>query len=364
MKAKIQILSLGTLALSYGAFKHQQGRQRKRLQKTAQVGISETCELLLNGRPQVIHLRGKNPRHPLVLWLHGGPGMPAPSLTYRYEEILDREFTFCYWEQAGSGASYFLSSSKPPQLSFDQSLQDLDSLVHYLQARFKQEKIILVGHSFGSLLGALYSQQHPENLLTYIGVSQITDMIYSKYLILRMAQEEAEKRQDQKGLAHLRFARQKVERALITRLVKAEYYLKAEDLASHYLTSLTLWDKARTTWHFLTSPKLDWTNWAWLAFLVTHTKEFVKIQGPLMEEAHRLALKTPATYDIPVYFISSLGDWNAPYQQVQAYLEDIQAPYCQFTLLPGRSHSPFLDEPQVFAAFFRAWHQKLSTLGL
>ena len=79
------------------------------------------------------------------------------------------------WDERGCGRSYYRNVDTDPDnetLTFDQQLKDLDALTDYLCDRFGQEKIIILGHSYGSMLGSRYVLAHPEKVSAYIGVGQ------------------------------------------------------------------------------------------------------------------------------------------------------------------------------------------------
>ena len=60
--------------------------------------------------------------------------------------------------------------------SFEQALVDLDQLVDYARTRFHQDKVIILGHSYGTILGSVYSHKYPEKVDTYIGAAQVISL--------------------------------------------------------------------------------------------------------------------------------------------------------------------------------------------
>ena len=57
--------------------------------------------------------------------------------------------------------------------TFAQAQADLDALVDAVCERFHQEKVILVGHSYGTMVGSKYAIDHPDKVAAYIGVGQM-----------------------------------------------------------------------------------------------------------------------------------------------------------------------------------------------
>jgi proline iminopeptidase len=76
------------------------------------------------------------------------------------------------WEQRGVGKSY--SALDPVKtLTVKQAVADTIELTNYLRDRFDKEKIYLAGNSWGTILGVLAVQQHPELFHAYVGTGQM-----------------------------------------------------------------------------------------------------------------------------------------------------------------------------------------------
>jgi pimeloyl-ACP methyl ester carboxylesterase len=97
-------------------------------------------------------IKGMNRSNPVLLWVHGGPGMPDYFLAEQYPTGLEDLFTVVWWEQRGAGLS-FASDIPPSTMTVDQFISDTYEVTDYLRERFGQEKIYLLGHSWGSFIG-------------------------------------------------------------------------------------------------------------------------------------------------------------------------------------------------------------------
>lgn len=80
-----------------------------------------------------------------------------------------------YWEQCGAGRSYD-ADLPPTSMTLAQFERDLDELVDLVRARFGKQKVILLGHSWGTALGTIYAAQHPDKVAAYVGVGQVANM--------------------------------------------------------------------------------------------------------------------------------------------------------------------------------------------
>ena len=68
--------------------------------------ISEKIWVDINGIEQGMFIESHNDANPVLLVVHGGPGMPDHFLTKRYPTGLEELFTVVWWEQRGTGLSY------------------------------------------------------------------------------------------------------------------------------------------------------------------------------------------------------------------------------------------------------------------
>ena len=94
-------------------------------------------------------------------------------------ERLEKYFIVCYWDQRGAGMS-FSRSLDPASMTIEQMVEDTRQMTEYLKQRFNQEKIFIMGHSWGSFLGIKTVEKYPENYWAYIGIGQVTNQIESE----------------------------------------------------------------------------------------------------------------------------------------------------------------------------------------
>ena len=102
------------------------------------------------------------------------PGASESALFRHFDAALEDHFLVVYWEQRGTGRSYHGDLPRDA-MSTERMLRDLDALVDTVRARFGHDRVVLLGHSWGTILGTLYVQRHPEKVAAYVGVAQIAD---------------------------------------------------------------------------------------------------------------------------------------------------------------------------------------------
>lgn len=145
-------------------------------QKVAPGGIDELKAVEIGGIQQWISVRGNDPHNPILLYLHGGPGAPMMPESWTYQRPWEDFFTVVQWDQRGSGKTFSSAHRKITQpFSVDRIVSDAEELIQYLRREYHQDKIFVLGHSFGSTLGVRVAQDHPEWLYAYIGVGQMVN---------------------------------------------------------------------------------------------------------------------------------------------------------------------------------------------
>lgn len=109
-------------------------------------GVATLERVTLGGTPQWILIRGRNAANPIVLFLHGGPGMPTMYLAHAFQRALEAHFVVVHWDRRGAGKSYSPGMS-PKLMGVTEELSDAEELIRLLLKRFGQRQVILVGHS-------------------------------------------------------------------------------------------------------------------------------------------------------------------------------------------------------------------------
>lgn len=140
-------------------------------------GIEDLTHVTVGGIQQAISIRGRDTRNPILLVLHGGPGSPEMAHDFLFQSPWEDYFTVVEWDQRGAGKTYLLNdpATVGPTLNVERMAADTVELTDYLRTRFHKQKIFLLGHSWGSLLGVTVVHEHPELYYAYVGVGQVVN---------------------------------------------------------------------------------------------------------------------------------------------------------------------------------------------
>ncbi len=143
--------------------------------------VSELVRVEIGGNDQWIELRGANPDNPVLLYISGGPGQSDLALSRALLQPLEADFTIALWDQRGNGLSY--ASFDRESITLDRVVTDAVEVTNYLRERFDEEKIYVLGESWGSTLAVLAAQQHPELFYAVIGSGQMVSQLETDRII-------------------------------------------------------------------------------------------------------------------------------------------------------------------------------------
>ena len=306
--------------------------------------VSEKVQVTIGGIEQGMFIRGKNLQNPVLLFLHGGPGMPEYFLAEKYAAGLEERFTVCYWEQRGGGISYNPAIS-PESITAKQLISDAIEVTNYLRERFGQEKIYLLAHSWGSFIGIQTVKQAPELYHAYIGVGQISHM------------SESERR----GYSYMLEQYTAAENTRMVNKLKDYPVLESDDALRSFFTS-TLRDKAmhelgigtmrdmRSVVTGILLPVMKCKAYTLREKVnIWRAKAFLRNSTVLIDQLFATDLTAEVSQvEIPVYLMSGQYDYTVNCDLSKMYLEQLQAPVKGFYTFEQSAHSPLFEEPERF----------------
>ena len=309
-------------------------------------GIQESTYIELGGNRQYVQIRGQDKNNPLILFVHGGPANPLAYLTYYYQKDLENKYTIVHWDQRGSGRTFY-ENAVQGDLSSKQIVEDMNALVDYLLNRFSQKKIIILGHSWGTIIGSKYVQMYPEKVFAYIAVSKVVNTMEG----IKISGEEARKRaiqqNNKKAIDNFNILLNNVNTINEYNPNAFKYYVKLKGLTLEYLP----YEKQRsafiTLWTGISSPDFSKEDLKWFLKQIS-IDEFEKISTNLIEECFSYdAYDYPLNYEVPIFFMSGMFDRTTPEMLVKKYFNDITATQKYFVTIET-GHSPYLESPRVF----------------
>lgn len=303
------------------------------------IGVEEYA--LINGIHQYLFHAGTTDENPVLLFLHGGPGSAASLFAHAFQDNWEELFTVVHWDQRGTGKTLTRNPKNYPTL--DVLLQDLLEIVHYLKGRYHKQKIVLLGHSWGSVLGSLFIKDHPEETAYYIGVGQVINKRASERLCYAKVKEVIVQANDQHALKKLETLGDYPGEQLDTQWLKKSLQLRKLQGKYH----LTRKSKVSPLKTLLTSPLFQFSDLTALINGNIANKELMNFLG--IFDLHAEA----AQYQVPLYYIVGEQDWQTPVALTQDYVQRITAPEKKIYVIPNAGHMPMVDQPALFLSILR-----------
>jgi pimeloyl-ACP methyl ester carboxylesterase len=292
----------------------------------------------IGGMRQWILIRGADRDNPVLLWLHGRPGGAQMPFAYHLDGALERHFVVVHWDQRGAGKSNH-GGFDEATMRLERYLDDARELLEHLRRRLGVERVVLLGHSWGSRLGIELVARHPEYVQACIGVSQVVDHERATLIAGDWLEGVIDPGTDPEDLRELRSIEMPARRH--------SEYRRLNQLTDRYGGSLDI-------------PVRELASIAVRAPEYGTLDYFRLLQGmnrggrPMHEggimESYNYIRAVPAV-DVPVYFLSGDGDYNTPLALVAEYHERLQAPVKKLIVFERAAHLPFFADPDRCAEF-------------
>lgn len=313
-----------------------------------QNGVDEGVYITLGGQEQYVLMRGMNNENPVIIYLHGGPSSPDTYTTYGFTDYLTDEYTIVAWDQRGCGRTYFHNADSDPEnttASFQQAKADLDDLVNYALEKFGKDKVIILGHSYGTILGSEYALEHPDKVSAYIGAAQVVSLEKTDIYSYEDALSKAINAGDDTSELTSAFETFQDSNDLTD-------MMKLRTQVSKY-HPISVSDKA--TWMAITSPYFGISDFRWFLKQLGDMDEYFQLNQQLFDYTFTFdAYENGLQYEVPVYFISGTCDWICPIDSIREYAEDISAPDIRLELIEGCGHNLQYSLPEEFARKIKA----------
>lgn len=177
------LLAVGLLALAIGLVRPGRTDPILGADGTPLAGsVAELTTVAVGGHDLAMMIRGNSVDNPVLLFLAGGPGGTELGAMRRHAQALERDFVVVTLDQRDTGKSYD-TLDPTSTLTLDRAVSDTIEVTNHLRERFGQDKIYVLGNSWGTILGVLAVQRHPELFRAYIGTGQMvspreTDRIF------------------------------------------------------------------------------------------------------------------------------------------------------------------------------------------
>lgn len=305
----------------------------------------------LNGDRQNIRILSQDVRNPVILFIHGGPGVCDRHWVMHYQSSLADRYTMVLWDQRGSGKSYRKSVKRgTPQV--EEYIQDAKALIEHLCNKFEQEKVIIAGHSWGTVIGAPLAYRYPEHILAFISQGQVVNGAENERISYEFCLREAGRIGDRKALEKLEGGApvngvypsakaMRAQRDCLTRYGGADYKERGGLIPSILIPLL----------------KMEGYRLRDIPGYIQGALYLSDVMWPQVID--RDYDETIPSLAMPVLMTVGRHDYNTPFELAENWFNHLQAPYKELVWFEDSAHSPIKEEPEKWGKAVDAFLQKI-----
>lgn len=301
-------------------------------------GVQESYKVEIGGINQWVYVRGQNRENPIILFVHGGPASPMSPLTWMFQRPMEEYFTVVNWDQRAAGKTFLEAdiNSISDTIKIEQYVDDAVNLASYLTKRYKKNKIILAGHSWGTVIGLKAALKCPDLFYAYVGIGQVINSVDNERLSYEYAVAQAAKSGNEFALKELKsispypgsepLTRQRI---IIARKW-AQYYggLSAYRSESKYYFNAPL---LSPEYNAADVDAIDAGNLATL--------------GRILPEFLAVDFKKIKKFPIPIVMLMGRHDYTTPSAPTAEWLGELKAPYKKAVWFENSAHLIPFEEP-------------------
>jgi len=305
-------------------------------------GIDKMTFVPLDSLEQWISIRGDDLSNPVLLVVHGGPGEAQWPQAEVYRPW-EKTFTVVQWDQRGAGHTFGRYGTDTPDVTLDRISKDGVELAEYLCQELGKKKIIVLGHSWGSIVATRMVQMRPDLFAAYVGTGQVTTwaaMVNTQYdLVLAKARKDG----DQTTIREIEANRPDPANAQQYFSFSSKYHVRS------------LWPPPDQAWlqHLRSQlPELQASN----------PEQSKYLQGGMeFQSEHvlhdQLAINLPKTaceIETAYFVIQGKDDIVTPTQAVIDYFKCVKAPKKELILIPNAGHFAFMTAAGEFLELLKS----------
>lgn len=300
--------------------------------------IAEISTVTIGGHEQTLMIRGRSVDNPVLLYLNGGPGGTDLG-AMRLDTELEQDFVVVTWEQRGAGHSY--PSLEPVDtFTLDSFVDDTIELTNHLRERFDEDAIFLVGNSWGTTLGVLAAQQHPELYRAYVGAGQMVSQRETDIMFWEDALAWAES----SGRDDLASQLRRNGPPPYDEVLRYDPVVSTE----HDWNAYPGFDGSNEMPVILFVPEYAWMD------RINAFRGFLDSNWYLYPQLQSIDFRTDVpSLDVPTFMVTGQHEARGRAVLAEEWFAMLDAPIKEATVFEAAGHRPHFDDPHAFAEFMR-----------
>jgi pimeloyl-ACP methyl ester carboxylesterase len=301
-------------------------------------GIQESYKLHVGGIDQWVYVRGQDKANPIILFVHGGPAAPLSPVMWQFQRPWEEYFTIVNWDQRGAGRTYLTVNpdSIADTIHISQYVSDAIEVAEAIRRKYGARKLILMGHSWGTVVGMKAALARPDLFYAYVGIGQVINTRTNEKLSFQYGLERAKKANNTEAVKELESIAPYPGTTPITRarIIIARKW-------PQYFGGLTAF-RSDSAYYFQgpsLSPDYDPKD----VTSIDQGNEFTL--GKLLPEFLDVDFTGVQTFPIPVIMFMGRHDYTTPSEPTAQWLEALHAPYKRGVWFENSAHMIPFEEP-------------------
>lgn len=298
--------------------------------------ISQLRKVDINNTSLEVMIRGNDRNNPVLIFVHGGPCCSEIPYVKKYQNLLEKDFTIVHYDQRGCGKSYTLTKDYS-DITATTHVEDLVALTKYIKKYLKKDKVILVGHSYGTYIATQAASKNPELFQLYVGIGQMSDPIESELDNLHRCMEAAQKAGNSEDVSSIK--------GLESAVSKGESIAPRSYVRKYGFAARNLDENADYLKGFYLGSEYN------LLDTIGFYRALAKYQDKLMMETFQNPITELVNeITIPTYFVMGKYDGMTSPKAAQNYLNSLggDSSIHKYVLFEESAHYPQFEEKEAF----------------
>ena len=301
-------------------------------------GIQQNFQMNIGGIKQWVYVRGQNKNNPIIIFVHGGPGSPMAPEAWAFQRPFEEYFTMVQYDQRAAGKTFLSNDTVnlAHTLTIEQYANDLIQLTDSIRKKYHKKKVILVGHSWGTIVSMTAVLKRPDLFYAYVGVGQVINARENEHISFEYALKQAKERHDTVALKELQAIapypgnQPLTEKRILVARKWAQYY---GGLAAY---------RHNTNYYFM----LPYLSPLYSKKDVDEMDKGTYYSLPkLLPQLLSVNFQSVKKFPIPVFMFMGRHDYTTPSGPTSKWISQVKAPVKEGVWFENSAHLIPLEEP-------------------
>lgn len=301
-------------------------------------GIQESYPVTIGNIKQQVYVRGQNKENPIILFVHGGPASPLSPVMWMFQRPIEEYFTVVNYDQRAAGKTYTINDTLnlDKTIRIDQYVKDVIELAEYIEKKYKKKKVILMGHSWGTIVSMNAALKKPDLFYSYVGIGQIINTRDNERLSVEYALKEATRLKNNDAVKELKSISPYPGNQPITRerIIIARKWPQYYGGLTAFRNNSRYYFQAPLLFSEYSEKDLDALGKGSLFTLKRLLPEFLNVD-----------FKGVKSFPIPVFMLMGRHDYTTPSEPTDTWLKNVKAPVKKGIWFENSAHLIPWEEP-------------------